>query len=116
MTKIKFIDSEEEYHQVLYDLRLLDDDDDYPLYSKMVINDSYDTQEFPIDYEVEQYIIDNELYTSNYNTSGEYVYVKNHNTKEIYMMSQQIYLKTQNMLSLEQELTIKEQSIQVKKL
>ena len=117
MPKIKIIDNEEEHNKVLYELRILDDDDDYPLFCKMRDNDSYDTQEFSVDAEVELYIIENELYKVRYdNLSHEYIYLKNHETNEIHIMAQQIYMNTQNMLWLEKKLIFKDTNIQVNKI
>ena len=35
MSKLSFINSDDEHNQVLYELRLLDDDDDWNLFCKM---------------------------------------------------------------------------------
>lgn len=41
----KFIDTKEEHNKVLFDLRLLDDDDDYELFRKL----PDDTEEIDVD-------------------------------------------------------------------
>lgn len=66
MSKLKFIDDEKEYNEVLYQLNILDDDDDWPLFCKMRDKERYLEQNFEINFEinkeVESYIIKNELY------------------------------------------------------
>ena len=62
MSKIKFIDNDKEYNEVLYELNILDDDDDWPLFCKMREKEWYVEQDFKIEKEVEAYIVENELY------------------------------------------------------
>ena len=62
MSKIKFIDSDEEYNEVLYELSILEDDDDWKLFCKMRNRDNYTEQNFKVNKEVESYIIKNKLY------------------------------------------------------
>ena len=62
MSKIKFIDSDEEYNEVLYELNILEDDDDWKLFCKMRDKGNYIEQNFEVNKEVESYIIKNKLY------------------------------------------------------
>ena len=121
MPKIKFIDNEEDYNKVLYELRLLDDDDDYPLFCKMQSEDFYKEQDETIYPEIELYIIKNKLYRDYSNPDytrdfSEFLFVKNHKTNEIHHVSESVYFSTQRAFSLENKLIENSVSKQIKSI
>lgn len=96
MSKIKFIDDDKEHNQVLYELNLIDDDDDYQLFLQKEIENSYQFQDFDINPIIESYIIENKLYYDfgiqkyTYRENDDLLYLKG-NDNQYYRIYQSDY-------------------------
>lgn len=124
MSKIKFIDNEKDYNEVLYKLNILDDDDDWLLFCKMKDKEKYIGQYFKINKEVESYIIKNELYIkSGYKskmiqlvtlketiTSKKIRGLKQSEKEVFYQVDMSDYLSIELMLKMKKEMDIKTNS------
>lgn len=116
MSKIKFIDDEKGHNQVLYELNLIDDDDDYQLFLQKEIENSYQYQDFDIHPIIESYIIKNELYYDfsvqkyTYREDDDLLYLKGQDN-QYYRIYQSDYEAIALKLSLDNQLEFSKKAI-----